>query len=121
MRSRSPLLFSLLPLINAQLTPSPTYQPPPAESGTIDTNSSTPNTQYSNLLGNLLYFYEAQRTGELPSTNRVDWRNNSVLTDGQDWNLDLTRGYFDAGDYSLQSFNLAGVSLSRLGDHTGKC
>ncbi len=106
------LLLSLLPSSAAQLSPSPTYTPQPASSGTVSTNSSSPNTQYSDLLGNLLYFYEAQRSGSLPSTNRVAWRNNSCLTDGQDLNLDLTGGYYDAGDYSKDTFPLTWTIFS---------
>jgi hypothetical protein len=51
----------------------------------------------STMLGNLLYFYEAQRSGHLPSTKRTSWRNDSAVQDGQDVNLDLTGGYYDAG------------------------
>lgn len=51
----------------------------------------------SNLLGNLLWFYEAQRSGRLPSDNRVAWRNDSALNDGLDYGVDLTGGYYDAG------------------------
>ncbi|RXG70392.1 Endoglucanase 7 [Armadillidium vulgare] len=40
-------------------------------------------------------FYEAQRSGYLPSDNRFDWRGDSALTDGQDVGLDLTGGYYD--------------------------
>jgi len=102
---------ALLPTLTlAQLNPTVVYQPPDPLQGAIVTNGTDPNVQYSNLLGNALWFYEAQRTGALPESNRVPWRNNSVPDDGSDWNLDLTRGYFDAGDYSLNAFNLAGVS-----------
>lgn len=51
----------------------------------------------SNLLGNLLWFYEAQRSGPLPSNNRVSWRNDSALNDGKDYGADLVGGYYDAG------------------------
>ena len=40
-------------------------------------------------------FYEAQRSGKLPDTNRVPWRKDSALNDvGQDGE-DLTGGYYD--------------------------
>ncbi|KZV77202.1 glycoside hydrolase family 9 protein, partial [Peniophora sp. CONT] len=61
-----------------------------------------PNPQWSNLLGDLLYFYEAQRSGTLPSTNRVSWRNSSAIQDG-----DLAGGYYDAGDYIKCTFPLS--------------
>jgi len=46
-----------------------------------------------------LYFYECQRSGRLPANNRVAWRGNSALQDGQDVGVDLTGGYYDAGDH----------------------
>ena len=44
-------------------------------------------------------FYEAQRAGPLPASNRVAWRGNSVPSDGSDVSLPLSGGWFDAGDY----------------------
>ena len=48
-----------------------------------------------------LLFYRAQRSGDLSSTsNPLPWRQEpSFLTDGQDVGVDLSKGYFDAGDY----------------------
>ena len=40
-------------------------------------------------------FYEAQRSGPLPSNNRIPWRGDSALGDGQDNGLDLTGGWYD--------------------------
>jgi endoglucanase len=103
------LLPPLLPLLiassqaHAQLTPSPTYSPPPAASGTAASTGS-PNTQWAAVLGNSLWFYDAQRSGRLDQGtygNRVEWRNDSGLNDGSDWNLDLTGGWYDAGDVGL--------------------
>ena len=78
--------------------PSPPFLPPPAASGAvISAQNSIPNSQWSTLLGNSLYFYEAQRSGRLPSTKRVSWRNDSSVNDGSDVGLDLSGGYYDAG------------------------
>ncbi|XP_042211150.1 endoglucanase E-4-like [Homarus americanus] len=44
-------------------------------------------------------FYEAQRSGKLPEDQRLTWRGDSALGDGSDVGLDLTGGYFDAGDF----------------------
>ena len=94
-------LFGLLvsSLIRAQLTPSPTYSPP------LPNGTSTPgvsvNTGWITVLGNSLWFYDAQRSGKLDVGtygNRVDWRNDSALDDGSDWGIDLTGGWYDAGD-----------------------
>lgn len=95
-----PLL--LVPISYAQLTPSPTYQPPDAAQGT-QSSTSGPNQQWSNVLGNSLWFYDAQRSGRLNEgayENRVEWRNDSALEDGSDWGIDLSGGFYDAGDVS---------------------
>ncbi|CAG0915238.1 unnamed protein product [Notodromas monacha] len=48
-------------------------------------------------------FYEANRAGDLPDDNRVSWRKDSFLGDGQDVGRDLTGGYFDGGnDYLIR-------------------
>ena len=71
--------------------PNPPFLPPDASYGSRPTSTTAPpNPQWSTLLGSLLYFYEAQRTGKLPSSNRVSWRNSSVLNDGKDVGLDLS-------------------------------
>ncbi|KIJ56749.1 glycoside hydrolase family 9 protein [Sphaerobolus stellatus SS14] len=104
----------LLPLVSAQLSlPSPPYLPPESLFGASPSSSPhTPNVHWSTLLGNLLYFYEAQRSGNLPSSNRVGWRNSSALSDGQDANVDLSGGYFDAGDYVKCTFPLSFTLMS---------
>ncbi|KAI1307055.1 hypothetical protein EDD11_004577 [Mortierella claussenii] len=51
-------------------------------------------------------FYEAQRSGKLPVDQRVKWRNDSALLDGKDIGMDLTGGYYDAGDYIKFTFPL---------------
>ncbi|KAH7887884.1 glycoside hydrolase family 9 protein [Phlebopus sp. FC_14] len=97
----------------AQLAfPQPPFMPQNASAGAISSSGGIPNSQWSSLLGNLLYFYEAQRSGKLPSTNRVKWRNDSALTDGQDVKLDLTGGYYDAGDYIKCTFPLSFTVMS---------
>ena len=45
-----------------------------------------------------LLFYECQRSGPLPKTNRIYWRHDSMLDAGADSGVDLTGGYYDAGD-----------------------
>lgn len=42
-----------------------------------------------------LLFYEAQRSGKLPSNNRIPWRGDSALKDGSDVSKDLTGGWYD--------------------------
>ncbi|ATB42065.1 Endo-1,4-beta-xylanase A precursor [Cystobacter fuscus] len=54
---------------------------------------------YAEALQKSIWFYEAQRSGPLPSNNRVSWRGDSGLNDGADVGKDLTGGWYDAGDH----------------------
>ncbi|CAM3316959.1 glycoside hydrolase family 9 protein [Kibdelosporangium persicum] len=54
---------------------------------------------YGEALQKSVWFYDAQRSGRLPADNRVSWRGDSALTDGQDVGLDLSGGFYDAGDH----------------------
>jgi endoglucanase len=61
--------------------------------------SSAQNPNYGDALGKSILFFEAQQSGRLPSWNRVLWRGNSALNDGADVGLDLSGGWYDAGDH----------------------
>lgn len=50
---------------------------------------------YGKVLELSLRFYEAQRSGKLPSDNRIYWRGDSALNDKGQNGEDLTGGYFD--------------------------
>jgi endoglucanase len=54
---------------------------------------------YGEALQKAIWFYDAQRSGSLPAGNRVSWRGDSALNDGRDAGLDLTGGFYDAGDH----------------------
>jgi endoglucanase len=54
---------------------------------------------YGEVLQKSLFFYEAQRSGDLPTTNRINWRGDSGMQDGADVGRDLTGGWYDAGDH----------------------
>jgi endoglucanase len=54
---------------------------------------------YAEVLQKSIYFYDAQRSGKLPKNNRVKWRGDSALKDGADNGIDLTGGWYDAGDH----------------------
>ncbi|CAN0909125.1 Endoglucanase 5 [Linum grandiflorum] len=56
-------------------------------------------TDYSQALDKTLLFFEAQRSGKLPVTNRIKWRGDSGLQDGHQQGVDLVGGYYDAGDH----------------------
>lgn len=62
---------------------------------------------YGEALQKSLLFYEAQRSGDLPEDNRIAWRGDSALKDGQDVGIDLTGGYYDAGDHVKFGFPMA--------------
>jgi endoglucanase len=57
------------------------------------------NQNYAEALQKAIYFYEAQRSGPLPESNRVEWRGDSGMQDGADVGVDLTGGWYDAGDH----------------------
>ncbi|KAI3749852.1 hypothetical protein L2E82_20469 [Cichorium intybus] len=54
---------------------------------------------YSQALDKSLLFFEAQRSGNLPRSQRVNWRGDSSLTDGYQQKVNLVGGYYDAGDH----------------------
>ena len=54
-----------------------------------------------------LLFYECQRSGPLPKTNRIYWRHDSMVDAGADNGVDLTGGYYDAGDNVKFNFPMA--------------
>ncbi len=54
---------------------------------------------YGEALQKAILFYDAQRSGKLPDDNRVKWRGDSGLNDGADVGVDLTGGWYDAGDH----------------------
>jgi endoglucanase len=59
---------------------------------------------YGEALQKSLLFYELQRSGDLPDKTRCNWRGDSGLSDGSDNGIDLTGGWYDAGDHV--KFNL---------------
>ncbi|PRY01601.1 glycoside hydrolase family 9 protein [Allonocardiopsis opalescens] len=66
-----------------------------------------PAYDYGEALQKSIWFYDAQRSGALPDDNRVNWRGDSGLDDGADVGLDLTGGFYDAGDHVKFGFPMA--------------
>merc|ERR1711963_684628 len=90
-------------------TANPTTANPDATTEEAVTNGqcTTQLTNYKDVLHKSLLFDEAQRSGKLPADNRIPWARDSALNDGSDVGLDLSGGYYDAGDYV--KFNLPGA------------
>jgi hypothetical protein len=65
---------------------------------------SAADYNYGEALQKSILFYEFQMAGKLPPDMRTNWRGDSCLNDGSDVGLDLTGGWFDAGDHV--KFNL---------------
>ncbi|TDU87990.1 processive endocellulase [Kribbella voronezhensis] len=87
MRSRILRVVTALAILFTAL-----ISPPPAASAAAAFN-------YGEALQKAVWFYDAQRSGKLPANNRVNWRGDSALQDGSDAGLDLTGGFYDAGDH----------------------
>ena len=56
---------------------------------------------YNQVLELSILFFEAQRSGKLPASNRIPWRGDSALDDGSDVGVDLTGGWYDGKTSAL--------------------
>ncbi|PON56249.1 Glycoside hydrolase [Parasponia andersonii] len=62
---------------------------------------------YGDALSKSILFFEGQRSGKLPSSQRMTWRKDSALRDGFEVGADLVGGYYDAGDNVKFNFPMA--------------
>ncbi|XP_077869188.1 endoglucanase E-4-like [Saccoglossus kowalevskii] len=72
-----------------------------------DTVSLKTSYDYSEVIHKSILFYEAQRSGVLPETNRIPYRGDSALDDKGVNGEDLTGGWYDAGDHIKSTFPMA--------------
>ena len=66
--------------------------------GGYEGTKGTSDYNYGEALQKSIMFYDLQRSGDLPDDFRCNWRGDSCLKDGKDNGLDLTGGFYDAGD-----------------------
>ena len=107
----APLATTLTPVASTS-TPVATTTAPvaPGTTGPTGPNQCSAQPQdYAEALRLSLLFYEAQRSGPLPSSNRVPWRGDSSTGDRGNAGEDLTGGYHDAGDYVKFGYPMAGA------------
>nr|XP_010934146.2 endoglucanase 8-like [Elaeis guineensis] len=62
---------------------------------------------YGDALDKCLLFFEGQRSGKLPASQRMTWRKDSALQDGRYLGVDLVGGYYDTGDNVKFGFPMA--------------
>ncbi|KAF3440968.1 hypothetical protein FNV43_RR19254 [Rhamnella rubrinervis] len=65
------------------------------------------NPNYRDALAKSILFFQGQRSGRLPNTQQITWRSNSGIFDGRLANVDLSGGYYDAGDNVKFNFPMA--------------
>jgi endoglucanase len=76
------------------------------------TRADSSGFNYAEALQKSLYFYEAQQSGSLSPNNRVEWRGAACLTDGQDLGMDLSGGWFDAGDHWTANLTMSFAAMT---------
>jgi hypothetical protein len=92
-------------------TPSSPFQTNPTTGITTQGTTYKPSSKYpynyDEVLHKSILFYEAQRSGVLPTSNRISWRGNSAVKDRGENGEDLVGGWYDAGDHVKFGFPMA--------------
>ncbi len=74
--------------------------------------AAEPSFNYGEALQKSFLFYEAQESGRLPASNRVTWRADSTVNDGKAAGVDLSGGFYDAGDHVKFGFPMAAMTTT---------
>ncbi|KAL3699479.1 hypothetical protein R1sor_017501 [Riccia sorocarpa] len=74
---------------------------------TIGRSAQAAPFDYKDAMSKSILFLQAQRSGKLPQDQQVAWRGDSALGDGRLANIDLSGGYYDAGDNIKFGFPMA--------------
>ncbi|KAJ8319742.1 hypothetical protein KUTeg_001329 [Tegillarca granosa] len=87
----------------------------PNSSHGFNFNNGNGNTRYnySKALELSILFYDSQRSGKLPTNNTIPWRSDSATNDS-DHGIDLTGGWYDAGDYMKFNFPMSASTTNLL-------
>ncbi|KAL8162342.1 hypothetical protein V2J09_013831 [Rumex salicifolius] len=75
------------------------------KSSSLSQVQAAPN--YKEALAKSILFFQGQRSGKLPKDQLLSWRSDSGLRDGSLAGVDLTGGYYDAGDNVKFNFPMA--------------
>ncbi|KAI3758760.1 hypothetical protein L6452_06332 [Arctium lappa] len=70
-------------------------------------NAAQASQNYKDALAKSILFFQGQRSGRLPTSQKLSWRSISGLSDGSLAHVDLVGGYYDAGDNVKFNFPMA--------------
>lgn len=76
---------------------------------------SPPEYNYAQALYLSSLFYDTQRSGKLSLGNRIPWRGDSALADGQDAGLDLTGRSYIAGNIEKKKKKIGPTRVHKKG------